>query len=131
MKISCSCYFLSLCAIAIMLLLQSCDPTYSIRIENNSGSKVTVKATTTINFRAYEHEVTELGDNKIRVDIPSGEYLDCGMAIAGLENDLPFTNLTIETLNDTIMADNPDQVLSLFEKKPSGNLKTPYRLVVK
>ncbi len=53
------------------------------------------------------------------------------MAIAGLENDLPFTNLKIQTLNKTIVADNPEKVISLFEKEPDGDLKTPYSLVIK
>ncbi|WP_192820802.1 hypothetical protein [Rufibacter sp. LB8] len=123
--------FLSLSAILVLLLVQSCDPTYSIRIENKSGSKITVNATTTNKFQAYGHEIIELEGNKVRFEIPSGEYLECGMAIAGLDNDLPFTNLKIQTLNKTILAENPEKVISLFEKEPDGDLKTPYSLVIK
>ncbi|QHL89161.1 hypothetical protein GU926_17670 [Nibribacter ruber] len=123
--------FLSLCAITAMLLLQSCDPTYSIRIENQSSSKITVTATTTNKFQAYGHKIIELGADKVRFEIPSGEYLECGMAIAGLENDLPFTSLIVQTLNKRIVADTPNKVISLFEKESDGNLKTPYSLVIK
>ena len=122
---------LCVCILLSSLLLQFCDPTYSIRIENLSGSNVVVTALTTNNFQAYEYEVTELGQDSVRFEIPAGEYIDLGMAIAGLENDLPFTKVKVLMSMDTLTAMNPTEVLGLFEKDPGGELKMPYRIVVK
>lgn len=110
---------------------QSCDPFYPVSIKNNSGAKIIVDAKLTNNFDPGL-TTTFIADenNHLQFKVESEEEFHCGYAIGGLKNDLPFSELKIYTNKDTIVAENRNEILSLFNKNWTGNLKTPYVLTV-
>jgi len=118
------------------LLFQSCDPTYSIRIQNSTSDTLTVVARTTIRFHMENIDYNVLSrtfndDEWIRFTIPPMGYADCGNAIGGLENDLPFKELKIYMERDSIVATSETEVLSLFKTKLIGGFRTPYTIEIK
>lgn len=123
--------FFFLCAFTAMLLLQSCDPTYSIRIENKTESIAIVNALITNNFQAYGYVVKDLAQDSVMFEVPAREYIELGTAIGGLSDDLPFTKLKIVSAKDSLLALSSEEVLELFEKDSWGDLATPYRIVIK
>lgn len=119
--------------IILGLIFQSCDPTYSIRLVNKSDDTLNILATTTIHFQLRNHQIEILDEVEDReivsfMVLPNQE-LDVGMAIAGLEDELPFTSLKINKDENTIEAKGEKEVLKLFQKK-NGKLETPYQIVI-
>ena len=57
--------------------------------------------------------------------------IEIGQAIAGIEDDMPFTKLKIYSVSDSIYANSQEQILNLFKKTFFGNLETPYELDIK
>src|SRR5690348_5645238 len=91
-------------------LFESCDPYYSIRIQNLTQDTVSVVALTTVHFYSdddYKVLGEQDGDQKIMLRISPGKYADCGNAIGELEDDLPFRELRIDVRQDAIVATNP------------------------
>ncbi|MCB0743113.1 MAG: hypothetical protein KDC67_04355 [Ignavibacteriae bacterium] len=117
--------------ILIGILTQSCDPSYPVSIKNNSGAEIIVDAKLTDYFDPGL-TTTFIADenNRLQFKVESGQEFHCGYTIGGLKNDLPFSELKIYTKKDTIVAGNRNEVLNLFDKKWTGNLKTPYVLTV-
>ena len=120
----------------IGLTIMSCDPVYQIKIINNSVDTVTVTAWTTINFRAegnhsIETKTDSIDEETKTFSLPPGQELNCGSAIAGIEDEMPFTALKIEKGTELTVADNKNEVLDLFEKDKNGNLETPYQIIIK
>lgn len=121
-------------AILAGLIFQSCDPYYPVSITNSTEDTLTVIARTTTNFQSIDIRIIESSgpydDERIKFKIPPGKTVECGGAIAGLGDDLPFTELMIYSQEDSLKALNKEEVLNLFEKNSAGQLKTPYELVV-
>lgn len=121
-------------AILAGLIIQSCDPYYPVSITNSTEDTLTVIARTTTSFQSNDIIILESSgpydDERIKFKITPGETVECGGAVAGLEDDVPFTELIIYSQQDSIKALNKEEVLNLFEKNSAGQLKTPYELVV-
>lgn len=119
------------------LSLTSCDPTYPIVIYNNKADTVTVVTETTIHFRTddqligYEDLGGTYDHNIIKFEMAPKTRIECGMAIAEIQDEMPFTKFRIYSNKDSIVANTQDQILNLFEKTFWGNLKKPYQLTVK
>lgn len=124
-------------AILTGLFLTSCDPTYPILISNNRADTITVVTETTIHFHTDDQLIgnEDLGGpydhNIIKFKMAPGTSIECGMAIAGIQDEMPFTKFKIYSNNDSIVANTQDQILDLFEKTFWGNLETPYQLTIK
>lgn len=117
------------------LLFQSCDPYYSIRILNSTNDTLTVVARTTNSFHMENIGYSVLGktydhDKWIKFAIPPMDYADCGNAIGGLEDDLPFKELKIYEARDSIVATSETEVLSLFKTNLIGGFRTPYAIEI-
>ena len=125
-----------LIAIAIFAtgpLLQSCDPTYSISVSNQTSDQISVIAYTNASFHADETvQIHPRPDDPdwVAFNINPGSTVQCGMAIGGLWDDLPFTQLIIYTPQDTITAKNTNEVFALFDWDSSGDLKIPYQITI-
>ena len=118
--------------ILIGLLIQSCDPTYPVSINNQTESEIRIQAKKTLRFWNENLNETELTQKDwIEFKIEPKKSVKCGMTIGGLKDDIPFSNLKIYTDKDTIIAQNRNEVLNLFDKNWIGNLKTPYTLTIK
>lgn len=119
------------------LLLTSCDPTYSVLISNGKTDTVTVVTETTIHFNSDDQLVgyQDLGGpydhNIIKFKMAPGTTIECGMAIAGIQDEMPFTKFKVYSDKDSIVAESQNKILDLFEKTFWGNLKTPYVLTIK
>ena len=117
--------------ILIGILTQSCNQSHSVSIENNSGTEIIIDAKLTGYFDPGL-TTTFIADesNRLQFKVESGQEFHCGFTIGELKDDLPFSELKIYTKKDTIIAENRNEVLNLFDKKWTGNLKTPYVLTV-
>ncbi len=119
------------------LFLTSCDPTYPIVISNNKADTVTVVTMTTAHFHTDDQLVgyEDLGGpydhNIIKFKMAPGSSIECGMAIAGIKDEMPFTKFRVYANKDSIVANTQDQILDLFEKTFWGKLETPYQLTIK
>lgn len=119
------------------LFLASCDPVYPILITNSNKDTVTVITETTIHFQPldtlvdYRELSGPYNHRIIQFKIAPMDTLECGMAIAGIENEMPFTKFSIYAGQDSIIADTQTEILELFAKSFWGKLKTPYELVIK
>ena len=128
---------LTIIIILHILFLTACDPTYPITITNNKSDTVTVVTKTTIHFHTddqltgYEDLGGPYDHRIIKFQMPPGASLKCGMAIAGIEDEMPFIEFRIYSNNDTIVASTQDQILGLFEKNFWGKLVRPYQLRIK
>lgn len=71
----------------------------------------------------YDHKI-------IKFEMAPGASIECGMAIAGIQDEMPFTKFKIYSNEDSIVASTQDQILDLFEKTSWGNLETPYQLTI-
>lgn len=124
-------------AILTGLYLMSCDPTYPILISNYKTDTVTIVTETTIHFHSDDQliEFKKLGGpynhSIIKFKMAPGSSIKCGMAIAGIQNELPFTKFKAYSSKDSIVANSQDQILDLFEKTFWGTLATPYKLTIK
>jgi hypothetical protein len=72
----------------------------------------------------FDHKIIEF-------KMAPGTSIECGMAIAGIQDEMPFTKLKVYSGKDTVDAESQDKILDLFEKTFLGNLKTPYVLTIK
>ena len=61
----------------------------------------------------------------------ANESIQVGMAIGGIDNDIPFDAIKIVKSKDTVSAIGLEDVKRLFEHKMSGNLKKPYVISIK
>ena len=128
---------LAILTILAGLSLTSCDPTYPVLICNSKADTVTVVTETTIHFNTDEPLIgyEDLGGpydhNIIKFKMAPGTSIECGMAIAGIQNEMPFTKFKVYTDKDSLIANNQDQILDLFAKTFWGNLETPYVLIIK
>ena len=117
--------------------MSSCDPTIPIAISNSRLDTVTVVAETTVNFHTEDSltDSKELGgtyDHRIvKFKMAPRTTIECGMAIAGIADEMPFTTFEVITKSDTLVASTQDKILSLFDQTFFGHLKTPYQLTIK
>lgn len=120
----------------VSVVAVSCDPTYSIEIANKNSDTVTITAETTIHFWTedtlldYKELGGPYGHRIIRFKMEPGRTINCGMVIAGIDNQLPFTKIEIYTKKDSVIARSENQVLDMFEKGFWGSLKKPYCLTI-
>lgn len=123
-------YILLYSAIGVITL--SCDATYSVSIINKSEATVSIDAKLTNNFIPGDITTTFIPDenNRVQFNIEAHQGFVCGLAIAELKDDLPFTEIIIYTKNDTIRANNSTEVMALFDTNRMGILKKPYTLSV-
>ena len=117
--------------ILIALLLQSCDPYYSIAITNTTDKEVNVYVVRTIKFHPDKQMELKDSEGFEVYKLNPAEEFRVGNALAGIDDELPFSKIKIITERDTILADNPDAIKKLFDKKFFGGLKTPYNISVK
>ncbi|HEY0652710.1 MAG TPA: hypothetical protein VGD65_06260 [Chryseosolibacter sp.] len=123
-------WFFIVVVVVIAGFLHSCDPYYTVRIQNLTQDTLSVVARTTTDFHAGNFHYSVLGgpynDQRIKFKVAPNSYGDCGGAIGGLEDDLPFTELKIYTAQDSVVAMNKAEVLKLFKTDFFGGLETPY-----
>ncbi|WP_156113413.1 hypothetical protein [Wocania ichthyoenteri] len=74
--------------------------------------------------------ITYYDNNWIEADIKPKQQLDCGFAIAGLKNNIPFNEMIILKNKDTISAKNHKELLELFDNRGFGNIMTPYIFII-
>lgn len=123
------------CSILISLL-SGCDPVYPIELVNETGDTLTVKAHRAIHFHTDDVHTTELsGDYRrswIKFTVAPKSTVGCGSAIAGIADEMPFTDLVLTKANgDSIVARGEQEILKLFDRSALGGLATPYAIRVK
>lgn len=125
-------YVVMLALLILGVFLQSCDPVYSVRLKNLTNDTLLVVARTTIHFQSDTSKITVLegpyDDEWIEFKVFPSTYVNCGIAIAGIQDEIPFTELKIYKESDSIIAKSEQEVLALFEKGSRGNLITPYEI---
>lgn len=119
--------------IIFILLLSSCDPTYVVEITNKKTEKITVIAERTIYFNPPEsNKVKYLENNLVEFHLKPNESLQCDCIIGGINNNkLPFSKLKAYTKNDTITANDRQEISNLLEKNFLGFYNNPYNIVIK
>jgi hypothetical protein len=130
------CILLTVASLAAFAI-SSCDPTYPISILNSKSDTVTIVTETTVNFYSndelinyqviggpYDHQV-------VQFQLPPGNSVTCGMAIAGIEDEMPFTKFKAYDHKDSVTANSQEEILNLFDKTFWGSVKTPYQLTIK
>jgi hypothetical protein len=122
--------------LGLLILAVGCDPVIPIELVNETGDTLSIKAHRTIYFRTYDVHTVELsGDYQhswITFKVAPGSTIDCGSAIAGIGDEMPFTDLVITKANgDSIFAQGEKEVLGLFDRGVLGGLETPYRITVR
>ena len=117
--------------ISILILLASCDPTYPITISNSTHESVVILVKTNSHFHTEKEKtgVTQAGLDVYQLN--ANESIQVGMAIGGIDNDIPFDAIKIVKSKDTVSAIGLEDVKRLFERKLSGNLKKPYVISIK
>ncbi len=124
-------------AVLAGLLCVACDPIYSISVSNQTTDTVSVLATTTHSFHIYQEplDFEERGGIEgpfvVQFRIAPGQTVQCGQAIAELEDDLPFKEFKASWGTESVVANSKAQVLDLFDKNFWGDLKTPYQISLK
>lgn len=122
-------------AFLVLLTFTGCimgDPSYSIRIVNDMPDTLSIKAHHTIYFDSHRVHSQDLGGKWISFKVPPKTKVDCGMAIAGIEDEMPFTDIVLTKANgDSIVAHGDKEVLRLFAHDALGGLETPYVIRVK
>lgn len=121
--------------IGLCLLFMSCDPTYPVIISNSTSDTVVIHGEETNNFfiDSSKDSFVEFNEKEKRTSIrlPPKASINCGMAIAELNNDLPFKKIKIYTGKDSLIATSEKEVLHLFEKNVWGNPRKPYIINIK
>jgi hypothetical protein len=103
---------------------------------NETGDTLSIKAHRTIHFSTDDVHTVELsGDYRhswITFKVAPSSTIGCGSAIAGIEDEMPFTDLVITKANgDSIVAQGEKEVLGLFDGGVLGGLETPYVIRIK
>ena len=114
----------------MMALFAGCDPVIPIKLMNEMGDTLTVRAHRTINFHTSDVHTIELnGDYRnswIEFKVAPNSTVGCGSAIAGIEDEMPFTDLVlIKASGDSIVAHGEKEVLNLFDHGAFNGLETP------
>ncbi len=53
-----------------------------------------------------------------------GTMIECGMTIAEIQDEMPFTKFKVYTYKDSIIAESEYEILDLFEKTLWGKKNT-------
>ena len=123
--------------IVVALSLIACDRTIPIEIKNISIDTVAIEAETTIKYQCddslidFKEYPVNIESSIIKFKLAPNTKVTCGIAIMGLEKDLPFKKFKIYTKNDSIVANSREEVLNLFEKTHKGKYKIPFELIVR
>jgi cellulose synthase/poly-beta-1,6-N-acetylglucosamine synthase-like glycosyltransferase len=117
--------------IALTISITSCDAYYSITLTNNSIDTISVTLGQNFRFSTTKVPFQKLDGNTYTYKLNPNEIFKTGSAIAEIDDDIPFDNIIIVSHNDTIRANNIDEIKNLFDKKGIGGLKTPYNLTIK
>jgi hypothetical protein len=125
-----------LALLVVLSLAVGCDPVIPIELTNETEDTLAVKAHRTIHFNTDDVHTIELsGDYRhswITFKVAPSRTIGCGSAIAGIEDEMPFTDLVITKANgDSIVAQGEKEVLGLFDRGVLGGLETPYRITVR
>lgn len=125
-----------LALLGLLFLAVGCDPVIPIKLVNETGDSLSIKAHRTIHFHTDDVHTVELsGDYRhswITFKVAPSSTIGCGSAIAGIEDEMPFTDLMITKANgDSIVAQGEKEVLGLFDRGVLGGLETPYRITVR
>ena len=125
-----------LALLVVLFLAVGCDPVIPIELVNETEDTLSVKTHRTIHFRSDDvHTIGLSGDYRhswITFKVAPSSTIGCGSAIAGIEDEMPFTDLVITKANgDSIVALGEKEVLGLFDRGVLGGLETPYRITVR
>lgn len=118
-------------------LMTACDRTVPVEIKNETKDTITIKAIANYCYDNsnslvdYKESYNDDNTMNIHFRLPPKVTVTCGMAIMGIEKDLPFDKLKVYMKNDSIIANTRKEVLNLFEKRRSGNYTIPYQIVIK
>jgi hypothetical protein len=115
----------------LLILLTGCDPTYPIIVSNDSNEPVTILAKTQYPFRTEKKKTATTQDGFDVYQFQAHESVRVGMAIAEIDNDIPFLAIKIVRSGDTVSAATVEEIKGLFDRKRSGKLKTPYFISIK
>lgn len=114
----------------ILILLTSCDPTYPISITNRTTDSITIWLKKNNSFRTIKTDVKENPDGLTILKLRPNEMIRVGMAIAEIDNDMPFSEIYIKTEDDSISANGIDELKDLFDKNIFGRLKKSYNMSI-
>jgi hypothetical protein len=123
-------YIIWMCAFTV-ISLSSCDPTYPISVSNSSNEPVTILAKTNAPFRTEKKKTGTTKDGFDIYQLNPHESIEVGMAIAEIDNDIPFSAIKIVQSGDTVSASTAKEIKQLFDSKRSGKLETPYVISIK
>lgn len=113
----------------ITLLLTSCDPAYPINLSNDSNESIIVLVKVNSPFQTEKEKVGITKNGFYIYQFNAHESAQVGMAIAEIDNDIPFSELKIvRSGNDTVSVSTMKEIMQLFDRKRNGKLRIPYVL---
>lgn len=115
---------------SVLILLSSCDPTYPIIISNSTNESVIVLAKTNSHFHTEKEKTGVTSDGFEIYQLNANESMQVGIAIAEIDDDMPFDAIKIVKDKDTISAFTRETIKELFDKNVLGKLKKPYHVSV-
>ena len=115
----------------IAMTIFGCDPTYSISIQNASNTVIEIEINENVRFNSKKEPKEKIAQGINLYELKPDEKMETGMAIAELENDIPYNSLRISKRSHLIYAETDQEILELFDKNIMGTLKKPYTITIK
>lgn len=115
---------------SVLILLSSCDPTYPIIISNSTNESVVILTKTNSHFHTEKEKTGVTSDGFEIYQLNANESMQVGIAIAEIDDDIPFDAIKIVRMKDTISAFSQEAIKGLFDKNIFGKLKKPYHVSV-
>lgn len=114
-------------------LFTSCAPVYEVGFINTGKQPVLIKAEITKHFQTNHNMILHVipGSNApmwVDMVVNPGDTVICGQTIAEMEDEMPFTQLKIYSVHDSIIVKNKEAILNLYDYTIIGS---PYLLEVK
>lgn len=115
----------------VTLLLSACDPYCSITITNDSSETAQILVKENIHFRTIKQKSLSTADGYNLYILLPNERIKVGAAIAEIDDDLPFNEISIIKNQDTLSAKNLESIKRLFDRITLNRLKKPYNISIK
>ena len=113
------------------IMFSSCDPYYLITVTNTTNDTTTILVKETVDFKTEKNKIRTTEDGFDVYQLEPKEQIMVGSAIAEIDNEIPFEVIIIAKNRDTILADNVEEIIDLFDRNIFGGLKTPYNISIK
>jgi hypothetical protein len=111
-------------------MFSSCDPYYLITVTNTTNDTTTILVKETVDFKTEKNKIRTTEDGFDVYQLEPKEQIMVGSAIAEIDNEIPFEVIIIAKNRDTILADNVEEIIDLFDRNLFGGLKTPYNISI-